>query len=119
VTDPKPSRIVNESYKVYILSHSCLVCPSRDVDGDHLVARGRGSASQNDYSLIPLCRQHHAERHQIGDAKFQVRYTVNLWREAWRLLSAWIVKHHRYQPDANLDCNECGQGINDAYHVEF
>lgn len=85
----KPEQVVDARYKKYILSHSCLVCPSREVDGDHLMARGRGSASQNDYSLIPLCRIHHSERHQIGNQKFEQRYTVNLWLEAWRLLAWW------------------------------
>lgn len=96
----KPEKIVDEEYKIYIVSHACLVCTNRETDGDHLVARGTGSASQNDYSLVPLCRQHHSERHQLGNAKFEIKYSVNLFKEAWRLLSSWIV---RRQLQAELD----------------
>lgn len=89
--DPKPEKVIDEAYKKYILSHSCLVCPRREVDPDHLRARGTGSASQNDYSLIPLCREHHSERHQLGNSRFEQRHAVNLWKEAWRLLSCWLI----------------------------
>lgn len=97
MSDPKPSKIVDGPYKKYVLSHSCLVCPSREVDGDHLLARGRGSANQNDFSLIPLCREHHSERHQGGNEKFEAKYKINLWREAWRLLSNWHAARPWYQ----------------------
>ena len=90
--DPKPEKVIDEAYKKYILEHSCLVCSRRDVDPDHLRARGTGSASQNDYSLIPLCREHHSERHQLGNSKFEQRHSVNLWKEAWTLLSNWLIK---------------------------
>lgn len=95
MSDPKPQKIVNEAYKKYILSHSCLACSSREVDGDHLLARGRGSASQNDFSLIPLCRRHHSERHTGGSVKFEERYHLDLWQEAWRLLATWIAKQEQ------------------------
>lgn len=91
---PKPEKVINEEYKKYVLSHPCLVCGNPQVDPDHLLARGRGSANQNDYSLIPLCRKCHSERHTGGNEKLETKYRISLWFEAWRLLARWIESGH-------------------------
>ena len=86
----KPARTIDGSYLNYIHSQSCIICGRRPVDADHLIARGRGSASQNDYSAIPLCREHHSERHQGGTSKLEAKYNVNLWKDSWSLLQTYV-----------------------------
>jgi len=117
----KPSPTLDSAYLRYVRSQSCLICSNRNIDADHLLARGRGSASQNDYAAIPFCREHHAERHQVGNEKFEAKYRINLWREAWLLLTRWLAKtdRHEFSMDARGDCRECGQRINDSTHVKF
>lgn len=79
-------------YLDFIRSKSCLVCmtppPS---DPDHLKARGLGSGKRNDFTCIPLCRQHHSERGQIGDEKFEHKHVINLWHEAVMYLTEFLV----------------------------
>ena len=73
-------KLICKEYVDFVKTKPCLVCGRRAVDADHLVARGRGSAKQVDFFCIPLDREHHAERHQIGDEKFEAKYSLNLWR---------------------------------------
>ncbi len=74
------------SYKKFISSKPCCVCGRKPVDFDHLKARGFGSGKLNDLTGIPLCRQHHSERGQIGNEKFEAKHHINLWQVAAMLL---------------------------------
>lgn len=51
----------------------CLVCKQTPVDPDHITTRGAGG-DNSPSNLWPLCRRHHAERHQIGICTFIERY---------------------------------------------
>lgn len=84
----KPKRIVDETYKIWIKGHPCLVCwnPS---DPHHLKSRGSGGS---DYTCIPLCRKHHSELEQIGKKRFETKHMVDLWRECHRYLEGYVVK---------------------------
>ncbi len=88
-----------KEYLSFVRSHPCLVCNESSVDADHLQARGMGgrknkgthTGSLIDFSTVPLCRIHHTERHSIGTTKFQEKYNINLWREAFMLIRDWYV----------------------------
>ena len=69
-----------------------MVCGLQPCDPDHLEARGMGGATtkMKDYSCVPLCRIHHSERHQLGNKKFEDRYSVNLWKENSRLVRRYF-----------------------------
>jgi hypothetical protein len=55
----------------------CVVCGKKPVDLHHPTSRGAGGT---DESLMPLCRKHHAETHQIGCNTFADRHpNVRLW----------------------------------------
>jgi len=90
-----------KEYLNFVRSHPCMVCSEARVDADHLQARGIGGASKHkgthtgtllDFSVVPLCRIHHTERHSIGTKSFQEKYKVSLWREAFMLLRSWYVE---------------------------
>jgi len=89
----RQTKIVCEEYLQWVRSQSCCVCGRTPVDPDHLKARGRGEAKRNDFTAIPLCREHHSERGQLGDEKFQEECKINLWEEvAYRLMRFWIYR---------------------------
>jgi hypothetical protein len=81
---PKPQKIIDEEYLSYIRKMPCSVCTQSPVDPDHLIAQKWKQAFRNDYSALPLCRNHHGERGQYGDSKFQELYAINIWKEAWK-----------------------------------
>jgi hypothetical protein len=88
-------KIVDESYLNYIRSLPCLVplCKKHPADPDHLKARGWREGKRNDYTAIPLCRQHHVERGQIGNVKFCDKHSIgNLWEDAFFILTNYLAK---------------------------
>lgn len=79
-------KFICESYLRFVRMHPCAVCrKEKNVEADHLSARGWGSAKRNDLVTLALCHKHHMERGQIGNSKFETRYQVNLWQEVSRL----------------------------------
>tara|TARA_Y100000310_G_scaffold256570_1_gene264395 strand:+ start:104 stop:268 length:165 start_codon:yes stop_codon:yes gene_type:complete len=51
---------------------------------------GGATTKMKDYSCIPLCRIHHSERHQLGNKKFEDKYSVNLWKDAFNLIRRYF-----------------------------
>ena len=87
-------KLSSKKYLDYIRRQFCLVCGITPCDPDHLEARGMGGANKSgfkDYSCIPLCRKHHTERHQLGNQKFEYKYNINLWKDAFNLLRRFFV----------------------------
>ena len=77
-------------YLDYIRGCCCLICFSEKPDPDHLEAIGMGGNRRKPtlkhYSAIPLCRLHHSERHSLGTTRFEDKYKINLWKEAFKKL---------------------------------
>ena len=84
---PKPTKTVDEDYLDFVRSLPCLVCGRKPSDPDHLIARGWREPKRNDLSAVPLCREHHAKRQSMGTAAFNERHRIDLWREAWKLVT--------------------------------
>lgn len=82
----KAERQKSRAYLEFIRDHPCCVCFNYPTDADHLTTRGAGGS---DYTAIPLCRVHHAARHQFGLKKFEERFGVNCWREAFYFLNEY------------------------------
>jgi len=90
--------IVDEDYLNFIRGKWCLIevgC-NGPIDPDHLRARGTGEHKRNDYTCLPLCRLHHSERGQ-GNEKFEKKYGINLWQEAWALTVEYLGMKLKYQ----------------------
>tara|TARA_B100001939_G_C16942197_1_gene618741 strand:- start:1588 stop:1854 length:267 start_codon:yes stop_codon:yes gene_type:complete len=86
---------VKKDYIKYIKSKHCLVCGRTPVDPDHLEHLGMGGSNKDglkDYSCVPLCRMHHRFRHDGGTEKFEKRYKINLWKEAFYLLRGYFAE---------------------------
>jgi hypothetical protein len=95
---PRRAIIVNEDYLDFIRSKPGLieVGGRGPVDPDHLIARGTGEHKRNDYTAIPLYRNHHTERGQ-GNEKFEKKYGINLWQENSFLLMEYLQMKLTYQ----------------------
>ena len=77
-----------KGYIDYVRKTPCFICGRMGVDADHLSTIGMGGdregVSINDFTCIPLCREHHSERHS-NHSKFEEKYKINLWKELFFL----------------------------------
>lgn len=71
---PKPIREVNKKFLEFIKTQPCCVCGSKS-EPHHTRSVGSGGS---DMSCVGLCRQHHAEVHQIGKSRFKGKYGFDL-----------------------------------------
>ena len=82
----KPKRIEDESLLETIREMPCLICSKSPVDAHHMTSRGAGGGDTKD-NLVPLCRKHHQEYHQIGISKFAWKYPR---------IKEWLTRHQRF-----------------------
>jgi hypothetical protein len=84
-------------YLAYLRERFCVVCVREQEhaaywkrlsqpipvlsDAAHTEVNGTGSKGA-DSSCIPLCRKHHRQLHNIGMTDFQLKYEIDLEREA-------------------------------------
>ena len=79
----RDTKILCPKYLEFIRTKSCVVCSKSTVDAHHLVAQGWRQAKRNDFTALPLCREHHQEFHRNGGSILG----IDLWREAfWHLV---------------------------------
>ena len=77
----------NKDIRAEYYSKHCLVCNRRGCDPCHIKTFGSGGVDEY-WNLMPLCRAHHTEQHQIGIISFYKKYpTVALYMEAngWKI----------------------------------
>ena len=88
--------INSKDYIKFIKSHFCIVCAKSPVDAAHLEHIGMGGNrkinSLKDFSCVPLCREHHSQRHNIGNYNFESIHSVNLFKEAFHLVRKYFTK---------------------------
>lgn len=75
VTIPKPKRTVNKELLAEIRKQPCCVCGKRPSEPSHIRTRGAGGHDEPD-NVVPKCRRHHREWHDMGATKFIARYPV-------------------------------------------
>ncbi len=85
-----------KKYLVYTDNQpSCLVC-NRKPGHHHMETIGSGGDRRKqtikDYSAVNLCWSHHNELGTIGKSKFEQKYKINLWQEAFKLLREYFIK---------------------------
>ena len=90
------SRIVNKELLQDYRGKPCLICRSMNSDPHH-IRPVSNFGPDKDWNLIPLCRSHHSEIHQIGLNSFVVKYgtgvAVYLKVKGWEFdefLQRWI-----------------------------
>lgn len=77
------------------LKDRCVVCGKRGVDLHHIKTRKAGGTDCS-FNMIPLCRKHHRECHDIGMKIFSARYQlVRFWllENNWKIdefMGRWV-----------------------------
>lgn len=65
----------------------CLVCQNPEIDLCHVKSKGSGGPDE-EWNLMPLCREHHQEQHRVGIVTFYCRYflvSTHMHLKGWRL----------------------------------
>lgn len=94
------AKITCPDYLKFVRKHPCVACGSANVDAHHIKARGAGSGKQNDFTAVPLCRQHHGELHQMGTGAM-ARAGCNVWEEAaWLMIEFFAVEVGLDRPES-------------------
>lgn len=66
----------------FIRNLPCLICGKRPSENAHVKSRGAGG---NSTDVVPLCREHHQQQHDMGILTFQKEHNINLKNEAEKL----------------------------------
>ena len=66
-----------DAVKEAVRSQPCLVCRRRPSDPAHIQTKGAGGSDTAE-NLMPLCRMHHSEQHQIGIKSFTRKHDLPL-----------------------------------------
>ena len=80
----KHKRIVDQEVLQKYRGAKCVVC-SQSSEPAHIRSRG-ASGDDIDDNILALCRKHHSESHNIGWAKFCLRYPKvydELMKKGW------------------------------------
>lgn len=70
---PKKIRVQDKELLKSIRAQPCCICVRQAVDACHIRSRGAGGPDAA-FNLIPMCRMHHAQQHQIGFIKMILLY---------------------------------------------
>ena len=78
---PKNKRIVDEELLATVRLLPCLACRGTPSDAHHITSRKSGGHDVAE-NVVPLCREHHSEYHQMGPTRFMAAYPAfRYWLE--------------------------------------
>jgi len=76
----------SEEYKQFIREQVCLICWSNNPDPHHETTEGKGTGVKcSDYLCLPLCREHHSMRDNMGKKTFWQKFGIDFKAEITRL----------------------------------
>jgi hypothetical protein len=94
----EPLRKIWPRHRRWVKSHGCCVpgCDATSVDFAHLRSAANAGMSQKPHDIfgVSLCRDHHAEQHNLGVDAFDRKYGTNLW--------ALAAEFARRSPDVDM-----------------
>ncbi len=81
-------------YLAWIRTKPCLICGAKS-EAAHTGLDGGMAQKSSDFSALPICSRHHnwghaGSFHELGRARFERRYGINLAAEVARLNNDWI-----------------------------
>lgn len=88
----KQKRITDPSLIKEIGHSPCVICGIRGVDVHHLRSRKSGGPDLA-WNLIPICRQHHSEIHNIGKVGMANKY--DKFKE-WLIKNGWKLEQKKW-----------------------
>ena len=85
-------------HRRWVKAHGCCVpgCEAQSVDFAHLRSARNAGKDQKPHDIfgVSLCRDHHAEQHNLGVDAFDRKYGTNLW--------ALAAEFARRSPDVDM-----------------
>jgi len=88
---PKKPRQTSQDYLDWNRLQPSAATGKQPCECAHLHSRG---AWGSDFSVVPLTREEHSELHRKGQDAFEYKYHVNLWKEAWRLVTRYFTEEN-------------------------
>lgn len=78
----------SEAFVAFVQRFACVVpgCDSRRSEAMHWRSRGAGGTWTE---IVPACRAHHAESHDIGIETFQAKYGLDFPAASAALIARW------------------------------
>lgn len=93
---PKPTTWRSDKYLKWIRQQPCIVtqlCSGKSEAHHEDILKSGGTACKgHDSTCLPLCRLHHAERHQMGRDTFFERWAIDPAFEIVRHLTRYMVE---------------------------
>ena len=98
-TPRRKAHPANRELRKWVADRACCICcvwssPAATcagtVDPHHVRTRGAGGGEVA--NLVPLCRAHHDELHQMGRKSFALKYGVNLVELAQEYTLRWTIE---------------------------
>jgi len=91
---PKNKPYRSEKLKAFTRKQKCVVpgcCGCGDAHHENVIGSGTMGGKCSDTMLIPMCRQHHMERHQIGAIFFE-KHNIDQKVEIIRNLTRYMIE---------------------------
>lgn len=81
----------------FVKALGCCICKATPSDNAHLPSRSGMSRKGDAERIVPLCRLHHRELHERGQASVEQRHGIDLdiWAEAVTI--AWEARQNERQ----------------------
>lgn len=98
--NPKPKRKADLEVLAEVRAKPCCICGRWPSDPSHVKSRGSGGPD-TPWNVVPMCREHHREWHQIGPSKFLRKYPPF---EFLLKYMGWEIETGRLRHPAMIDC---------------
>lgn len=72
---PKNKRFEDKNLLKEYHNKPCVICSSTPCDPCHIISKGAGGGDTKN-NLLPMCREHHSESHQIGWASIVKKHPI-------------------------------------------
>jgi hypothetical protein len=94
VANEKLAQSYSLEYLEYMKKEVCCISFQHPCDLHHLdnIQVNRKKPNIRHFTVVPLNRLLHSEFHAIGIDKFQQKYKIQLWKEAFYYFAKWVIK---------------------------
>lgn len=77
----------SEDRAAWVSGQPCIVCGERPSENAHVKSRGAGGTKED---VVPMCRYHHQQQHDIGVQSFSELHHIDLTRAARETHQRWL-----------------------------
>ena len=103
-------------YLHHVRSLDCYVCRDSETEPHHVLPGGVGMKG-TDFGVVPLCRRHHDDYHNMGKETFQKRYKVNIYEGIIRTLEPYLEEQSKQRYVVTNDGHETTVTPGDSFEM--